>query len=208
MSKQIKNIHTEMVRLFVRKNGVDKQVDIPPGHSIVVEDHMTPTMRVFEKRSFITIGEAQLYESDSFHLLNDKGEGIDTIDEYKTIDEDIDPNNDEPMDHFHTTETHEVSTIDIEKPLEELKKYKEELLKNLTQEENPSRFEVIEGEVEQYVEDGYIKGEWTDEDVEFLKKNYPTKGRKYCSTQLNRIESSVQKKINALGLKKKKKRKR
>jgi hypothetical protein len=208
MSKQIKNIHTEMVRLFVRKNGVDKQVDIPPGHSIVVEDHMTPTMRVFEKRSFITIGEAQLYESDSFHLLNDKGEGIDTIDEYKTIDEDIDPNNDEPMDHFHTTETHEVSTIDIEKPLEELKKYKEELLKNLTQEENPSRFEVIEGEVEQYVEDGYIKGEWTDEDVEFLKKNYPTKGRKYCSTQLNRNESSVQKKINALGLKKKKKRKR
>jgi hypothetical protein len=208
MSKQIKNIHTEMVRLFVRKNGVDKQVDVPPGHSIVVEDHMTPTMRVFEKRSFITIGEAQLYESDSFHLLNDKGEGIDTIDEYKTIDEDIDPNNDEPMDHFHTTETHEVSTIDIEKPLEELKKYKEELLKNLTQEENPSRFEVIEGEVEQYVEDGYIKGEWTDEDVEFLKKNYPTKGRKYCSTQLNRNESSVQKKINALGLKKKKKRKK
>lgn len=208
MSKQIKNIHTEMVRLFVRKNGVDKQVDIPPGHSVVVEDHMTPTMRVFEKREFITIREAQLFESDSFHLLNDKGEGIDTIDEYKTMDEAVDPNNDEPMDHFHTTETHEVSTIDIEKPLEELKKYKEELLKNLTQQESPSRFEVVEGEVEQYVEDGYIKGEWTGEDVEFLKKNYPTKGRKYCSTQLNRNESSVQKKINALGLKKKKKRKK
>lgn len=88
----------------------------------------------------------------------------------------------------------------------------------LTLEENPNRLEVkssesdptileiIEGEVEQYVEGGFIKGEWTEEDLIFLKKNYPTKGRKYCSTHLNRNESSVQKKINALGLKKKKKK--
>lgn len=208
MSKQVKNIHTEMVRLFVRKEGVDKQVDIPPGHKMIVEDHMTPTMRVFQKRNFITIEDAQLYESSSFHLLNDKGEAIDTIDEYKTMDDSVDPNNDEVMDKFHTTETNEILPIDIEKPLADLKQYKEELLKNLTQQENPSRFDVVEGEVEQYVEDGYIKGEWSDEDVEFLKKYYPTKGRKYCSAQLNRNESSVQKKINALGLKKKKKRKR
>jgi transposase-like protein len=45
-----------------------------------------------------------------------------------------------------------------------------------------------------------ISGTWTPEDVEFLKSNYPIKGRKFCSTQLNRNESSVQKKINRLGL--------
>ena len=72
--------------------------------------------------------------------------------------------------------------------------------------EAPSRFEVAEEEVAQYVEDGYIKGVWTDEDIIFLKKHYPTKGRKYCSTHLNRNETSVQKKINSLGVKKKKKK--
>jgi len=73
--------------------------------------------------------------------------------------------------------------------------------------EDPTRFDIIEGEVEQYVENGYIKGTWTDDDVAFLKKNYPKKGRKFCSTELNRNESSVQKKINSLNLKKKKKKK-
>lgn len=66
----------------------------------------------------------------------------------------------------------------------------------------------VQDEVEQYVEDGYIKGAWAEEDVVFLKKNYPTKGRKYCSNKLNRNESSVQKKINSMGLKKKKKKKK
>lgn len=72
---------------------------------------------------------------------------------------------------------------------------------------DPTAFEVMESEVKQYVEKGFIKGAWSDEDVEFLRKNYPTKGRKFCANNLNRNESSVQKKINALGLKKKKKRK-
>lgn len=66
--------------------------------------------------------------------------------------------------------------------------------------------EIAEAEVEQYVEDGYIKGVWTDEDIIFLKKYYPTKGRKYCSTHLNRNETSVQKKITSMGIKKKKKK--
>lgn len=70
----------------------------------------------------------------------------------------------------------------------------------------PKTLQEVQDEVEQYVEDGYIKGAWSEEDVAFLKKNYPTKGRKYCSNKLNRNESSVQKKINSMGLKKKKKK--
>jgi hypothetical protein len=71
----------------------------------------------------------------------------------------------------------------------------------------PKTLQEVEAEVEQYVENGYIKGAWSEEDIAFLKKNYPTKGRKYCSNSLNRNESSVQKKINSMGLKKKKKKK-
>jgi hypothetical protein len=71
----------------------------------------------------------------------------------------------------------------------------------------PKTFQEAQEEVEQYVEDGYIKGAWSEEDIAFLKKNYPTKGRKYCSNSLNRNESSVQKKINSMGIKKKKKKK-
>jgi len=221
MSKQIKNIHTEMVRLFVRREGVDKQVDIPPGHSMVVEDYMTPTMRVFEKKKFITITEAQWMQQDSFAWLPEDGSHADTIDEFKTMDESVDPNNDETMDHFHTTETHsavvtekeggdvkiEVDGISTSVPnslLKDMNKYhgmnKDSVISDV--------IKVLEGEVEQYIEGGFVKGEWTDEEIEFLKKNYPTKGRKYCSTHLNRNESSVQKKINSLGIKKRKKRKK
>jgi hypothetical protein len=45
-----------------------------------------------------------------------------------------------------------------------------------------------------------IQGEWTKADENFLTINYPIKGRKYCSELLCRKESSVQKKINKLGL--------
>jgi len=84
----------------------------------------------------------------------------------------------------------------------------EYLQKNLTESLTiPKTLQEVEEEVEQYVEDGYIKGAWTEEDITFLKKNYPTKGRKHCSNILNRNESSVQKKINSMGLKKKKKKK-
>ncbi len=200
-SSTITNVHSELISLFVKKNGVEQQVHIPPGESIVVDTYETKTMRVFAKKQFITVRPAQLFESDSFGWLGDAQERLDAI---KTIDESTDSNHDETMDDFHTTESHDAIVID-----EDMKYLQENLFKALSipKEESLTRLEIIEDEVEQYVEGGYIKGEWTEEDLAFLKKNYPSKGRKYCSTHLNRNESSVQKKINALGLKKKKKKK-
>jgi len=207
MKNEIKNNHSESITLFVKRGGVEQQVYIPSGHSIVVDAYETKTMRVFAKRGFITIIPAQTFTTDSFAIIENEPEN-------KTIDETLDSNNDEIMDKFHTTEDNEVILLD-----EDIKYLQKNLMAALTLEENPQRFEVknneenpsileiIEGEVEQYVEGGFIKGEWTEEDLAFLKKNYPVKGRKYCSTHLNRNESSVQKKINALGLKKKKKKK-
>ncbi len=200
-SSTITNVHSELISLFVKKNGVEQQVHIPPGESIVVDTYETKTMRVFAKKQFITVRPAQLFESGSFGWLGDAQERLDAI---KTIDESTDSNHDETMDDFHTTESHDAIVID-----EDMKYLQENLFKALSipKEESLTRLEIIEDEVEQYVEGGYIKGEWTEEDLAFLKKNYPSKGRKYCSTHLNRNESSVQKKINALGLKKKKKKK-
>jgi hypothetical protein len=202
MKKEIKNIHSEMIRLFVKREDVEKQVDIPPGESIIVDDYETKTIIIFKRKGLITFEDAQTFSSDSFHFLDENNNAIDTIGEHKTMDETIDPNNDEVMDHFHTTEDHEAILLD-----DDMKYFKENLMRSLTKAEEPTKLEVVEGEVEQYVEDGFVKGEWTDEDTAFLKKNYPTKGRSYCSTHLNRNETSVQKKINALGLKKKKKKK-
>jgi len=217
-NQSIKNIHNELISLFVKRGGVEEQVHIPPGHSVVVDVYETKTMRVFAKRGFIEIHPAQLFQSDSFGWLGNAQEELDKhaaqSADYKTIDETTDSNNDETLDKFNTTEDNEVILLD-----EDMKHFQKNLMAALTLEENPNRLEVkssdsdptileiIEGEVEQYVEGGFIKGEWTEEDLAFLKKNYPVKGRKYCSTHLNRNESSVQKKINALGLKKKKKKK-
>jgi len=181
MNKRITNITENTISLFIKRDGADKKVDIPAGHTVIADDHETPTLRVFKKRGFVEVEDAQLLESDSFHLLDE--EIIETTSN-STVDDTIDSNNDEVMDQFHTTETHEVVI------------------------QEPTRLEIVEGEVEKYVEDGYIKGLWTEDDVTFLKKNYPTKGRTFCANSLNRNESSVQKKINSLGLKKKKKKKR
>ncbi len=193
-TNKIKNTHNEMISLFVKKNGVEQQVHILPGHSIVVDAYETKTMRVFAKRGFIEVQPAQLMSSDSFAWLGDSQEKLDK--QINVAPEEL-----------------------VELSEEDMKNFQKNLMAELTLEENPDRFEVrskegeptileiIEGEVEQYVEGGFVKGEWTEEDLIFLKKNYPTKGRKYCSTHLNRNESSVQKKINALGLKKKKKKK-
>lgn len=192
-TNEIKNIHNEMISLFVKKNGIEQQVHIPPGHSVVVDAYETKTMRVFVKRGFIEIQPAQLMSSDSFSWLDDSQEKLD-----KKI-------NVAPEELIELSE-------------EDMKTFQKNLMEELTLDEIPDRFEVrskegeptileiIKGEVEQYVEAGFIKGEWTDEDIQFLKKHYPTKGRKYCATHLNRNESSVQKKINALGIRKKKKK--
>lgn len=190
MKSKLTNNHDEMIRLFAKIDDVEQQIDIPPGHSKIVDDYETRTIKIFKQRGFVTMEPAQLHASDSFHILKET-----------TIDENTDPNNDEVMDHFHTTETEKVEYI---KDVEYLQK---NLFESL-QQPMVSAFEVVENEVEQYVEGGFIKGEWTDEDIDFLKKNYPSKGRKFCANELNRNESSVQKKINSLGLKKKKKKKK
>jgi len=204
LNRELKNVHNEMITLFVKKNNIETRVDIPAGHSMIVDEYETPTMRVFKKKNLITVEPSQLFQSGSFGWLSDSESPIsdakDSVDASKTMDSSIDPDNDEVMDQFHTTETHEVIDVD-------LKDFKEKLMKDLTESENVSRLDVVENEVEQYIEEGYIKGAWTDEDIAYLKKNYPTKGRKHCSTHLNRNESSVQKKINSLGLKKRKKKK-
>jgi len=186
MNKKITNITDNDISLFVKRNDIEEKIDIPAGGEVVTDDYETPTIRVFKKRGLITmesINVAQMMESQAAALLNESVETI-TL-KSSTIDNSVDSNNDEVMDHFHTTETQEVKFID-----------------------NPTKLEIVEDEVEQYVEDGYIKGAWSEEDIEFLKKNYPTKGRTFCSVHLNRNESSVQKKINSMSLKKRKKRKK
>lgn len=193
MNIELKNISDNDITLFVKQNDVDVRTTIAPGHFIIVDDYESKTMMIFKRKNLITLKPSQLLESKSEHLLSE--EIISTM-------TDVDPNSDEVMDDFHTTETHESILMD-----EDMRYFQENLMKSLTKQENPTRFDIVEGEVEKYVEDGYIKGEWSDEDIAFLKKNYPTKGRKYCSTELNRNESSVQKKINSLGIKKKKKKK-
>jgi len=199
MKNRIKNVSDDYIRLFVMKEEVEKQVDIAPGESMIVDDYETKTIRIFSRKGLITFEPAQSLESNSSDLLDENAEIHKST--YKTMTN-IDPNHDEVMDDFHTTEDHEAVLVD-----EDMKHFQENLMKSLTKAENPTRLDVVENEVEQYVEDGYVKGEWSDEDTAFLKKNYPTKGRNYCSTHLNRNETSVQKKINALGLKKKKKKK-
>lgn len=61
---------------------------------------------------------------------------------------------------------------------------------------------------ERYEEDGVIYGVWTDDEITFLKKNYPKHGKKFCVESLKRTENSVASKISSLGLKKRKKRKK
>lgn len=195
MKSKLTNVHNELIRLFAKKDGVEQQVDILPGQELVVDDYETRTIRAFKMRGFVTMETI----TDKIDSIGGKLDNmLSTFN--KTVDDSVDPNNDEALDKMHTTES--ISNEHIT-DLEYLQKNLFESLKQPVM----SSFEVVENEVEQYVEGGYIKGEWTDEDVAFLRKYYPTKGRKYCSTHLNRNESSVQKKINALGLKKKKKRK-
>jgi hypothetical protein len=204
MSISITNESNDLITLFIREGGVDIRVSIPPKQSKIADDYETKTMTVYKRKGIITVREAQLFESSSFAWLNGEPFGEKVTEPTETMDSSIEPNNDETMDHFHTTEDHEAKSLEHITDVEYLQV---NLLKALKVPADLTSLEVIEGEVEQYIEDGYIKGEWTEEDILFLKKNYPTKGRKYCSTHLNRNESSVQKKINSLGVKKKKKKK-
>jgi len=203
MNIRLTNIHNETVKLFAKKGGVEEQREIIPGHSIVVDDYETRTIKLFKKRNFIKVEPAQLFESDSASLL--KEEAVVIHNPKKTIDETVDPNHDEVMDDFHTTESHEV--VDLTPEAEEAPDKPSATFKLDLNPNDKLSFEIMESEVKQYVENGFVKGAWSEEEIAFLKKNYPTKGRKYCSNHLNRNETSTQKKINSLGLKKRKKRK-
>jgi hypothetical protein len=47
-----------------------------------------------------------------------------------------------------------------------------------------------------------MKKEWAEEEIEFLKNNYPKYGREYCYKELKRTKTSVAKKVQHLNLKK------
>jgi hypothetical protein len=126
------------------------------------------------------------------------------IDAKLKVESNIEPSHSEPNLILPSTETIDLDSTEDDKDLESFKK---NLMKSLTKSENTTKLNIVENEVSQYIEEGYVKGAWSNEDIALLKRYYPTKGRKYCSTKLNRNESSIQKKINALGIKKRKKRK-
>jgi hypothetical protein len=42
---------------------------------------------------------------------------------------------------------------------------------------------------------------WTQEEIDFLKENYPTKGGEYCTEKLNRTKSALSKKVRRIGIK-------
>lgn len=52
--------------------------------------------------------------------------------------------------------------------------------------------------------DDHLRVKWQDEDLKWLKKNYPKHGLSYCAEHLNRSKSSVKKKVEALKLRKEK----
>ena len=180
MKKRLTNLHNSSIKLFVRNKGVEYQTEVHPGKPIIVDDYETKTIRIYKKKKLISF-EPELDSDDKIKnsVDNQKEEEKNNKTEFLETSE-------------SKTENNNPAQIT---PPEDSKEIKYTL-------------EVAENEVEQYIEEGYVKGEWTEEEEKFLRKNYPTKGRKYCSTNLNRKESSVQKKINALGLKKRKKRKK
>ena len=42
---------------------------------------------------------------------------------------------------------------------------------------------------------------WTQEEIDFLKENYPSKGGEYCTEKLNRTKGAVSKKVGRIGIK-------
>lgn len=46
----------------------------------------------------------------------------------------------------------------------------------------------------------YKSIKYSNEELEFIKKNYPIYGSKYCANKLNRSENAINKKIKKLGL--------
>jgi len=188
MKCTIKNLSPKTVGIFARINGKDARFEIGSGKEMIADNYETRIMKIYKKKGLILITPYNPAPAESPEAMS-------------TMEDVVNPNSDETMDKFHTTETHEVKHLD---DITDVEYFQKNLERSLV---TPKTLDEIKEEVEQYVEDGYIKGAWAEEDIAFLKKNYPTKGRKFCSNSLNRNESSVQKKINSMGLKKKKKKK-
>lgn len=47
----------------------------------------------------------------------------------------------------------------------------------------------------------YKSKKYSEQEIEFIKNNYPKYGSKYCAEKLNRSENAINKKIKKLGLK-------
>jgi len=93
-------------------------------------------------------------------------------------------------------------------PIKSIKKSKN-LKKNITPKDKVNSIikKVNKSYVPNYPEGTVNYGRWTIDDEYFLIKNYSKHGRKYCEKKLCRNGSSVQKKINALGLSRRSKKK-
>ena len=48
---------------------------------------------------------------------------------------------------------------------------------------------------------GSIKNKWKDDEIEFLKKNFPLMGSQYCSQNIQRTKRSCQEMAKKLNLK-------
>lgn len=202
MKIEIKNNHSEIINLFVKKDGIEQQVHIPVGHSIIVDAYETRTMKLFAKRGFIKVQSIEV-SGDSSEYIEDLQEELEEFQPDDLQEE----SSDFQLDDFQD----ELSKL-INKNNQELTESIEavdEIPDNIKESINSEStiLEKIEDEVEQYVDGGLIKGQWSQKDLVFLRRNYPTKGRKYCAIHLNRNETSVQKKITSLKLKKRKKSK-
>jgi len=181
MNIKIKNNHNESIKLFARVNNIEKQLDISPGESVVVDEHETRIMIILKRRGLISISRLEERPEIKNPPINDEDES-----EVKVAKQALKIDTETCSDVIEANET-----------VETLNKVPE-----------VDKLQVVETEVEQYIEDGFIKGEWSEDEVKFLTREYPKNGRKYCATNLNRNETSVQKKVNSLGLKKRKKRKK
>lgn len=190
MKNKIKNNHFEDVHIFVIENGVEKQVSIAPGDFVIADARETKTIVLFSLRGFISVSP-----------FSESTEGLDSISSLNpSVDNYEENKDDDSNDKGTSVETTQV--MELSEPT--LENSTKEIAVNMSS--DASTLEVVETQVGQYIEGGLVKGEWTDAEVSILKKNYPTKGRKKCSEILNRNELSVQKKITALGLKKKAKK--
>lgn len=88
--------------------------------------------------------------------------------------------------------------------MEEMLNYIKENYKSKTKEQMAQSLDVTRNQVEwimkKYNIRLYTSKKYTDYDIDFIKRNYPKYGSKYCAKMLNRSENAINKKIKKLGL--------